>query len=491
MEEENQLQLPVKELVRSDLNLEKWEIFATRKHTGERKIIRKTACGPQTVEIGLTVRGGKQYTLTAGEGKVFYTLLKKWEDAGKPTDRPVQFTMRSLCKELNINVSSGTRHLKERLLNLTDIPIRFVECYETPAHTDTITTAFHLLSQLKVFERRKKADGTIENYFGFSEFKIHETIMDTILKKGMKPVRLDVIRTLKSDCAFILYRYLDLILFGKSKHEEDLLSIAKICDLQQGQRTRKVKRTIEHALDELKGKDLTSGRIVIAEVLKSDTPSGWKISVIKGKQIDTLPNDPVAPEKEAFDFDRYFQSLPVEEQEAIKKQAEEEAKADLIFSTLSEGTKQVWNAGIIKNILKERIAQAQLSPAPLKAEKRQKPAGRKVRSKELKATNQNKKGVEESPAEASVSASMPESANHDIKIAYQNASAREVKIAGDWNGWQPEAMQQVSAGAWEKKFTLLPGTYKYKLVVDGNWITNPDGEIAGDSFGNNILEKTA
>jgi len=225
-----------RELVRNDMNLKKWAIFAPRKHTKERTLTRITTAGTQQVKVGVMVRDEKAHTLTAADGKAWYALLKRWEDTGRPTDRPINFTLRSLCRELNLHYNSNrVKELKERMLNLHGVQIRFVESYKIPDGEDTITTAFTLLSNLSFFERRKKPDGTIEKYFGFSEFTIHKTIMDTILKKGMKPVRLDVIRTLKNDCAFILYRYLDLILFGKPKHEEDLLEVAEICGLEKGQ----------------------------------------------------------------------------------------------------------------------------------------------------------------------------------------------------------------------------------------------------------------
>ena len=185
--------------------------------------------------------------------------------------------------------------------------------------------------------------------------------MDTILKKGIKPVRLDVIRTLKSDCSFILYRYLDLMLFENPKHEKDLLDIAEICDLKKEQPLYDIKRTISHALKELQGKEITTGRIVGAEILESQTPSGWKISITKGKQLPILPTSATDPEAEdeTKKLQDYFKSLPVDVQERIRKQAEEEAEGTLFYADLSAETKQDWIAGCIHNILKDRIDQGQ------------------------------------------------------------------------------------------------------------------------------------
>ena len=54
-----------------------------------------------------------------------------------------------------------------------------------------------------------------------------------------------------------------------------------------------------------------------------------------------------------------------------------------------------------------------------------------------------------------------------------------VQIAGEFNNWQPEQtpMRKVSEdGTWETKLPLTPGTYRYRLVVDGQWQQDPFNE---------------
>jgi 1,4-alpha-glucan branching enzyme len=51
-----------------------------------------------------------------------------------------------------------------------------------------------------------------------------------------------------------------------------------------------------------------------------------------------------------------------------------------------------------------------------------------------------------------------------------------VQIAGDFNDWQPERtpLSKVGkAGLWKVKLPLGPGTYRYRLVVDGCWQQDP------------------
>ena len=54
-----------------------------------------------------------------------------------------------------------------------------------------------------------------------------------------------------------------------------------------------------------------------------------------------------------------------------------------------------------------------------------------------------------------------------------------VQIAGDFNGWQPAstAMERVgNSGVWQAKIKLPQGTYRYRLVVDGQWQQDPYNE---------------
>ena len=56
------------------------------------------------------------------------------------------------------------------------------------------------------------------------------------------------------------------------------------------------------------------------------------------------------------------------------------------------------------------------------------------------------------------------------------ANAHQVMIAGDFNDWNPHATPMVrdaSLGVWQTTITVPPGRYKYRLVVDGKWTSDP------------------
>ncbi|MCC6906943.1 MAG: AAA family ATPase [Phycisphaerales bacterium] len=65
-----------------------------------------------------------------------------------------------------------------------------------------------------------------------------------------------------------------------------------------------------------------------------------------------------------------------------------------------------------------------------------------------------------------------------IRMVYRAAhSAERVFIAGDFNQWTPQETPMrfnESQGEFEAWLTLPPGRYRYRFVVDGHWIIDPD-----------------
>ena len=62
---------------------------------------------------------------------------------------------------------------------------------------------------------------------------------------------------------------------------------------------------------------------------------------------------------------------------------------------------------------------------------------------------------------------------------FQDDSAGDVRIAGDFNGWVPDKGVRSSIEAsgservWTKVLLLTPGQYQYRYVVDGEWCIDP------------------
>jgi 1,4-alpha-glucan branching enzyme len=73
-----------------------------------------------------------------------------------------------------------------------------------------------------------------------------------------------------------------------------------------------------------------------------------------------------------------------------------------------------------------------------------------------------------------------------VHFECEDAGARKVCIAGSFNDWHPEVSEMINMGSgkWVKNLELAPGTYEYRLIVDGKWITDPRcGHTVPNAFG--------
>ena len=81
--------------------------------------------------------------------------------------------------------------------------------------------------------------------------------------------------------------------------------------------------------------------------------------------------------------------------------------------------------------------------------------------------------------------------NHEFKLAGYS-KARKVILAGTFNGWNERDLKMTKTDrGWEVPVYLADGTYEYKYIVDGEWITdpgNPKVRHDGDGNVNSILE---
>jgi chromosome partitioning protein len=82
----------------------------------------------------------------------------------------------------------------------------------------------------------------------------------------------------------------------------------------------------------------------------------------------------------------------------------------------------------------------------------------------------------------------------EVVFAAKFDSARKVLIAGDFNGWLPISTPMQTngqPGIWRTTLPLPPGRYRYRFVVDGKWVTDPNNQyVEANQFGelNNVVE---
>jgi hypothetical protein len=69
----------------------------------------------------------------------------------------------------------------------------------------------------------------------------------------------------------------------------------------------------------------------------------------------------------------------------------------------------------------------------------------------------------------------PASPRVKVNFVLLGLGAKQVTLAGDFNGWSPTAtpMSRDSSGHWETTVQLAPGRYQYKFIVDGEWMPDP------------------
>lgn len=71
------------------------------------------------------------------------------------------------------------------------------------------------------------------------------------------------------------------------------------------------------------------------------------------------------------------------------------------------------------------------------------------------------------------------SAGQEVVLRFPDYVGRDVRIAGDFNNWEPDqnVVSRRDGDVVEKVLSLQPGVYQYRLVVDGQWqddARNPD-----------------
>ncbi|OGS18488.1 MAG: hypothetical protein A3J83_05070 [Elusimicrobia bacterium RIFOXYA2_FULL_40_6] len=193
--------------------------------------------------------------------------------------------------------STAKKWLDEKLRIMIGVPLVFESAYKNKDGSFRSKESFTLLKKVEMFDRKLSKINKKDEYAGHSQFVIHPVIIDSILQKNIKPVRLDVILSLKMEISVILYRWLDLVIADKYEVENTLKKLKE--ELAFGpERYDSFVATIREACEELEGKDFTTGRIVYCKVEKTVDGSDWKIVVRKGKQLELFEEPKVVKQLE-------------------------------------------------------------------------------------------------------------------------------------------------------------------------------------------------
>lgn len=91
-----------------------------------------------------------------------------------------------------------------------------------------------------------------------------------------------------------------------------------------------------------------------------------------------------------------------------------------------------------------------------------------------------------------ISARFPALEEQEVVLTFYAPDARQVGVAGTFNGWNPQAnpLEHTAAGEWSVRLMLKSGQYEYRFVADGVWADEPlAAQRAANPFGglNSVL----
>jgi len=71
---------------------------------------------------------------------------------------------------------------------------------------------------------------------------------------------------------------------------------------------------------------------------------------------------------------------------------------------------------------------------------------------------------------------MAQKAQKKQTFAFNAPTAMSVMLVGDFTHWQknPISMTKGAGGLWTAAVPLVPGTYHYRFLVDGQWRDDPE-----------------
>jgi len=371
--EEHQLK-EERELIRSELNIERWPLFTTSRFKGKsREYVRREVEGDsiklKKVVIGRLV-DKEVGVLRIFDLKCFYALVKLWEEAGRPgPDESVSFSLHEVGKILGIAWSGRThREIKESLLRLRGLPITWISAFyrKDTDTTEELLELFTILSELKIYERRK--GGKLQA--GYSQFRFNERLVLNLLGNYTKPLYLNVILNLEKEVSVLLYLHLDLVMADKTHYARRTGELIAELDLSGDYRYPSYRRRVlEPALKELEGVELSTGKLTYAKLQKLPGGQDWK-AVFKKEprplageshraRREPLPSAgrrrtrqrASVPEKDLFEIEALVNEMIAVTEDPKSRQfytkVARRCPADLIYRVLSE-VKEEWHEGLIR-----------------------------------------------------------------------------------------------------------------------------------------------
>jgi hypothetical protein len=291
------------EKIRVELNVEKWPALwrpakakgAPVVRTLERPLVSSDGVrGTSKLEIGFTQFG----TTTTEDQRMFYALIRQWEETGKPADRPVFFSDRLLARLLH-KKGWGTNVIEaitESLRRLRTTPLRWINSYHRNDGSGKVVqeeTLFNFLEQLKIVTRREH--GHVTNQQGY--FQFDRNILANLLANYTKPLLDEEFFKLQTEIGQLIYTHVDLVMADKTRYErctKDLFDDFGLMENPSYRYASNRKQALQKPVAELRGKRLSTGELKSIAIERTKDGKDYKLIFIKGKVTAVAEELPAA-----------------------------------------------------------------------------------------------------------------------------------------------------------------------------------------------------
>lgn len=274
---------PKAEKIRVELNIERWPAIwqpAKSKNKPQLRVFEREATMPDGTRVISRVEVSYNHlgTLTTEEQKMFYALIKHWEDSGRG-DQQIFFSDRTLARILGKGWGTNViEAITKSLRKLRSISLEWVNSYYDKTHEGTMLRQrrpFTILGELKIVERAE--DGAVNKALGYFRFDDH--ILRNLLANYTKPFLLEEFFKIKTDIGLLLYNHVDLIMANKQRYERCTKDLFDDLGLKNAEYNfmHKRKRALETPLKELLGLRLSTGVITGATIEKTADKKDYKV----------------------------------------------------------------------------------------------------------------------------------------------------------------------------------------------------------------------
>lgn len=284
---------PKPDKIRVELNVEKWPAIwrpsSSKKapvvRTLEREIeLADGTRGLAKLEIGFTQLG----TITTEDQKMFYALIRHWEENGKPADRPVYFSDRVISRLLKKRGwgSNVIAALTGSLRRLRTTPLRWIKSYhkkDNPEREYEEETFFNFLDTLKIVTR--KEHGHVTNQQGY--FQFDKEILANLLNHYTKPLLDEEFFKLRTEIGQLLYTHVDLVMADKFRYErcskELFYDLGLLKDNPSYKFASNRKQALLRPVAELQGRRLSTGVLKSIGIERTKDGRDYKVVFQKGR----------------------------------------------------------------------------------------------------------------------------------------------------------------------------------------------------------------